>query len=167
MNRIEQTLCHKVWHQILSLQSGKVIPIVKNAFPKSSVRYSSTQAFSNREFMETRYKDLKELIYHGHQQVCNVNPSGLFAIHQINLAEIDVYGFDYDYTLAEYSSDMQKFIYDKATEILHYKYNFPDGLLQYEFLPDFCIRGLHYDIQRCLLMKIDASHVIQLGTVFR
>ena len=28
------------------------------------------------------------------------NPKGVFAIDEIDLSEIDVYGFDYDYTLA-------------------------------------------------------------------
>lgn len=91
----------------------------------------------------------------------------MFAINQINLGEIGVYGFDYDYTLAHYSDEMQDFIYDKATEILHRKFHFPDKLLEYKYTPGFCIRGLHYDIQRSLLMKIDACHVIQLSTVYK
>ncbi|KAK1341512.1 hypothetical protein QTO34_017927 [Cnephaeus nilssonii] len=34
---------------------------------------------------------------------------------------------------------------------------------KYEYDPNFAIRGLHYDVQRAVLMKIDAFHYIQLG----
>ncbi|XP_039269537.2 5'-nucleotidase domain-containing protein 3-like [Styela clava] len=130
-------------------------------------RFFSQESCSNQEFMQNRYNELRALIFDDHQQICNVNPRGLFAINQINLGEIKVYGFDYDYTLAHYSDDMQTFIYDRATEILHKQFHFPKELLNYKYVPGFCIRGLHYDIQRSLLMKIDACHVIQLGSVYR
>lgn len=38
---------------------------------------------------------------------------------------------------------------------------------KYEYDPSFAIRGLHYDVQRAVLMKIDAFHYIQMGTVYR
>lgn len=35
------------------------------------------------------------------------------------------------------------------------------------YLPHFAIRGLHYDIEKGLLMKLDSFLQIQLGTVYR
>lgn len=36
-----------------------------------------------------------------------------------------------------------------------------------KYLPNFAIRGLHYDIEKGLLMKLDSFLQIQLGTVCR
>uniref|UniRef100_A0A8C9WCH5 5'-nucleotidase domain containing 2 n=1 Tax=Scleropages formosus TaxID=113540 RepID=A0A8C9WCH5_SCLFO len=102
---------------------------------------------------------IKDLIPPG---VCNLlNPSTIYANNEVNLDEVDIYGFDYDYTLALYSSALDAMIYNKAREFLiqHYK-----GISRYDYIPNFAARGLHYDIQKGLLMKIDAFHYIQPGT---
>lgn len=39
--------------------------------------------------------------------------------------------------------------------------------MKLEYRPDFAIRGLHYDIEKGLLMKLDSFLQIQLGTVYR
>lgn len=36
-----------------------------------------------------------------------------------------------------------------------------------EYLPNFAIRGLHYDIEKGLLLKLDSFLQIQLGSVYR
>ncbi|XP_030588314.1 5'-nucleotidase domain-containing protein 3 isoform X1 [Archocentrus centrarchus] len=54
-------------------------------------------------------------------------------------------------------------VYSETKDRLKY----PEGLRKYEYIPDFAVRGLHYDVQKALLMKIDAFHYIQLGTVYR
>nr|CAB3264464.1 5'-nucleotidase domain-containing protein 3 [Phallusia mammillata] len=134
----------------------------------SSVMYlSDITNCSNFEFMQTRYEDLKGLIHETHEQVFHVDERGIFAINQLNLGEVHVYGFDYDYTLAQYSEALQTFIYKAATEILVKKHQFPKQLMDFEYIPDFCIRGLHYDINKSLLMKVDSCNVVQLGTVHR
>jgi hypothetical protein len=33
--------------------------------------------------------------------------------------------------------------------------------------PHFAVRGLHYDVEKGLFLKVDSSHQIQLGTVYR
>lgn len=56
--------------------------------------------------------------------VCNLlNPSTIYANNEVNLEEVDIYGFDYDYTLALYSNALDEMIYNKAREFLieHYK----------------------------------------------
>lgn len=44
---------------------------------------------------------------------------------------------------------------------------YPQGIAELEYKPGFAIRGLHYDIEKGLLMKIDSFLQIQLGTVYR
>nr|XP_057932079.1 5'-nucleotidase domain-containing protein 3 isoform X2 [Doryrhamphus excisus]XP_057932080.1 5'-nucleotidase domain-containing protein 3 isoform X2 [Doryrhamphus excisus]XP_057932081.1 5'-nucleotidase domain-containing protein 3 isoform X2 [Doryrhamphus excisus] len=85
----------------------------------------------------------------------------------MSLRDIEIYGFDYDYTLAFYSSHLHTLIFNIARDILITKHRYPEGIKNYEYIPDFAVRGLHYDVQKALLMKIDAFHYIQLGTVYR
>ncbi|RXN06901.1 5 -nucleotidase domain-containing 3 [Labeo rohita] len=96
-----------------------------------------------------------------------VNPDTIFANNQMSLQDIEIYGFDYDYTLAFYSSHLHTLIFNIARDILIDEHRYPEGLREYDYIPNFVIRGLHYDVQKALLMKIDAFHYIQLGTVYR
>ena len=41
---------------------------------------------------------------------------GIYVNKNVRLDTIQVYGFDYDYTLAHYSSNLQNLIYDLAKE---------------------------------------------------
>lgn len=64
---------------------------------------------------------LSELIPPG---ACNLlNSSTIYANNEVNLAEVDIYGFDYDYTLALYSNALNTMIYNKARDFLieHFK----------------------------------------------
>ncbi|KAK2838476.1 hypothetical protein Q7C36_013290 [Tachysurus vachellii] len=97
----------------------------------------------------------------------SVNPDTIFANNEMSLQDIEIYGFDYDYTLAFYSSHLHTLIFDVARDILIQQHRYPEGLKKYNYIPNFVIRGLHYDVQKALLMKIDAFHYIQLGTVYR
>ncbi|XP_054268250.1 5'-nucleotidase domain-containing protein 3-like isoform X2 [Macrosteles quadrilineatus] len=97
----------------------------------------------------------------------NVNPRGVFACNELDLEEVNVYGFDYDYTLAVYKPSMDFLLYNLARETLISKYKYPRGIMELEYKPGFAIRGLHYDIEKGLLMKIDSFLQIQLGTVYR
>ncbi|XP_051545231.1 5'-nucleotidase domain-containing protein 3-like [Myxocyprinus asiaticus] len=96
-----------------------------------------------------------------------VNPDTIFSNNEMSLQDIEIYGFDYDYTLAFYSSHLHTLIFSIARDILIQEHRYPEGLREYEYIPNFVIRGLHYDVQKALLMKIDAFHYIQLGTVYR
>uniref|UniRef100_A0A7N5ZXJ4 5'-nucleotidase domain containing 3 n=1 Tax=Anabas testudineus TaxID=64144 RepID=A0A7N5ZXJ4_ANATE len=97
----------------------------------------------------------------------SVNPDTIFANNEMSLRDIEIYGFDYDYTLAFYSSHLHTLIFNIARDILITNHRYPEGLRKYEYIPNFAVRGLHYDVQKALLMKIDAFHYIQLGTVYR
>ncbi|XP_044133225.1 5'-nucleotidase domain-containing protein 3 isoform X1 [Bufo gargarizans] len=96
-----------------------------------------------------------------------LNPDAIFSNNEMSLENIEIYGFDYDYTLAFYSKDLHTLIFNTARDLLINEHRYPSELRRYEYDPDFAIRGLHYDVHKALLMKIDSFHYIQLGTVYR
>ncbi|KAL0599972.1 5'-nucleotidase domain-containing protein 2 [Plecturocebus cupreus] len=101
-------------------------------------------------------------------EVCSLlNPAAIYANNEISLRDVEVYGFDYDYTLAQYADALHPEIFSAARDILIEHYKYPEGIRKYDYNPSFAIRGLHYDIPKSLLMKIDAYHYVQLGTAYR
>ncbi|KAL0851100.1 hypothetical protein ABMA28_006971 [Loxostege sticticalis] len=97
----------------------------------------------------------------------DVNPRGVFACNELDLSEVKVYGFDYDYTLAHYKPTLEHLLYNLGREVLLEKYNYPPEILNLEYKPNFAVRGLHYDIEKGLLLKLDSFLQIQFGAVYR
>jgi HAD superfamily 5'-nucleotidase-like hydrolase len=91
----------------------------------------------------------------------------VFTNSEISLKHVDVYGFDFDYTLLQYTPEVHKLIYAMARKRLVEKLSYPHGIEAMPFDPDFAIRGLHCDVSRGLLMKIDAYNHIHLSSVHR
>lgn len=48
----------------------------------------------------------------------DINPHSIFANNEISLSDIEVYGFDYDYTLAAYTESLQHLVFDMGKEAL-------------------------------------------------
>lgn len=44
---------------------------------------------------------------------------------------------------------------------------YPSEINNLEYIPGFAVRGLHYDIEKGLLLKLDSFLQIQLGSVYR
>ncbi|XP_026188911.1 5'-nucleotidase domain-containing protein 2 [Mastacembelus armatus] len=132
--------------------------------------YTSTAApMDTKSQLWARYNDTKRLV---HVLIppgaCHLlNSSTVYANNEVNLDEVDIYGFDYDYTLALYSNALNPLIYNTARTFLIEHFKYPEAIRKYDYIPNFAVRGLHYDIQKGLLMKIDAFHYIQPGTVYR
>lgn len=97
----------------------------------------------------------------------DVDLSGVFACNELDLDEINVYGFDYDYTLACYKKSLHYLLYNLGRDILVEKFKYPKEILKLDYLPGFAVRGLHYDIEKGLLLKLDSFLQIQFGTVYR
>ncbi|CAH0592605.1 unnamed protein product [Chrysodeixis includens] len=97
----------------------------------------------------------------------DVNPRGVFACNELDLSEVQVYGFDYDYTLAHYKPSMEQLLYNLARQILTEKFHYPAEIAKLEYQPNFAVRGLHYDIDKGLLLKLDSFLQMQLGSVYR
>ncbi|XP_067906403.1 5'-nucleotidase domain-containing protein 3 [Heterodontus francisci] len=129
----------------------------------------TSSARDMRSYLWASYNETKkigeELIFPGRSNL--LNPDGIFANNEVCLSDIEIYGFDYDYTLAFYSSNLHTLIFNTAREILIQQHKYPEDLRNYDYNPNFVIRGLHYDVQKGIVMKIDAFHYIQLGTIYR
>ncbi|XP_043986797.1 5'-nucleotidase domain-containing protein 2 [Gambusia affinis] len=130
---------------------------------------SNAAPMDQTSFLWSRYNDLKRLVYDLIPPgACkSLNASVIYANNEVSLEEVDIYGFDYDYTLAQYSNALNTLIYDTAKGFLIEHFKYPEEIAKYEYIPNFTVRGLHYDIQKGLLMKIDAFHYIEPGTVYR
>ena len=44
---------------------------------------------------------------------------------------------------------------------------YPPEIKEYAYDPGFAVRGLHYDIENGLLMKLDQFQQIQMGSIYR
>ncbi|KAL0126125.1 hypothetical protein PUN28_004919 [Cardiocondyla obscurior] len=97
----------------------------------------------------------------------DVNPKGVFACNELDLKEVEVYGFDYDYTLACYKPSMDYLLYSLGRDMLIKKYKYPEEIADLKYRENFAVRGLHYDIEKGLLLKLDSFLQIQLGSVYR
>lgn len=47
------------------------------------------------------------------------------------------------------------------------RFRYPDDILDLEYEPNFAVRGLHYDVEKGLLVKLDSFLQLQLGSVYR
>ncbi|XP_030837575.1 5'-nucleotidase domain-containing protein 3 [Strongylocentrotus purpuratus] len=162
-----------------ALRSGLKItcksPVFRRCYSKAVLydhvidrRISSPAKILSDSDMWDEYNSLKSYCEgfaanHGYK----VDPMTVFANNEVSLDDIEVYGFDYDYTLACYNDALHHLIYKQALDNLILKKRFPPGIQDMPYNPDYPIRGLHFDTKKGVLLKVDAFHHIQLGTVRR
>ncbi|XP_055712353.1 cytosolic purine 5'-nucleotidase isoform X1 [Phlebotomus papatasi] len=80
----------------------------------------------------------------------------IFVNRSLHLENIKFYGFDMDYTLAEYKSPQYEQLgFDLVKERL-VNMGYPNEILQFEYDPSFPIRGLWFDTLYGNLLKVDA-----------
>ena len=91
----------------------------------------------------------------------------VYANAEVNLDKIDVFGFDYDYTLATYTSEVQHLIYEIAKGYLLERLRYPSALEESVYDPNFCIRGLVFDRRNGTLLKLSHRQIVTPGAVFR
>jgi len=89
-----------------------------------------------------------------------ISPSTVFANKEVNMNKIDTYGFDYDYTLAQYSRVLAPHLYHMILTNLVKLKHYPKLILNCKFNPKFAVRGIHYDFNACLFFKL--SHLFKL-----
>ncbi|CAI9098604.1 OLC1v1035283C4 [Oldenlandia corymbosa var. corymbosa] len=107
----------------------------------------------SREFHAAKERFLK--VPEALRQMPKMNPEGIYVNKNLRLDNIQVYGFDYDYTLAHYSANLQCLIYNLAKEHLVNEFKYPESCLDFKYDHTFPIRGLYYDKSKGCLMKLD------------
>lgn len=65
-----------------------------------------------------RYYKVKIFMYLGKKPPPDVEVDGIFATNELDLKNVSVYGFDYDYTLACYKESVDHLIYNLGRETL-------------------------------------------------
>ncbi|KAL3846863.1 hypothetical protein ACJMK2_017817 [Sinanodonta woodiana] len=154
---------------LIRINFGGIPLLVFNSpqcFPFRHICHFSTTSYIRGKDWAKVYHDKKEKLK-AMPLPRNINPTTIFANNEVRLSNIQVYGFDYDYTLATYKPELYHLLYKLGREMLVTKYTYPDEILDCEFDPNFAVRGLIYDVRKGLLMKMDSYHNIQLGTVYR
>ncbi|KAG7571936.1 HAD-like superfamily [Arabidopsis suecica] len=123
-----------------------------DALPEcSTVEDEITKIRHEFELAKQRFLNIPEAI----NSMPKMNPQGIYVNKNLRLDNIQVYGFDYDYTLAHYSSHLQSLIYDLAKQHMVNEFRYPDVCIQFKYDPTFPIRGLYYDKLKGCLMKLD------------
>ena len=86
---------------------------------------------------------------------------------EVRLANVEVLGFDYDFTLVSYTHQVQKLVYEVARNYLIDHLRYPDELANANFDSTFCIRGLVFDQKNGNLLKLSSRQMITPGSVFK
>ncbi|CAG9562738.1 unnamed protein product [Danaus chrysippus] len=83
-------------------------------------------------------------------------PNEIFVNRSLHLENVKFYGFDMDYTLAEYKSPQYENLgFNLTKERLVHK-GYPKEILDFEYDPSFPVRGLWFDTLYGNLLKVDA-----------
>ncbi|XP_044740983.1 5'-nucleotidase domain-containing protein 3 isoform X2 [Chrysoperla carnea] len=155
----------------IQLNLKQILPPVLRQTTATNERNLSTKTY---DVQATSIVELFNSAYNKTKEKCNskklprdVNVKAVFACNELDLKEVKVYGFDYDYTLACYKPSMDFLLYNLGRDILLRKYKYPKEIGNLEYKPGFAVRGLHYDIEKGVLLKLDSFLQIQFGTVYR
>lgn len=80
----------------------------------------------------------------------------IFVNRSLHLEKIKFYGFDMDYTLAEYKSpEFEILCFTMLRDLLIDK-GYPKDIAEFEYDPSFPVRGLWFDTWFGNLLKVDA-----------
>lgn len=89
----------------------------------------------------------------------------VFANSYVDMANIDIVGFDYDYTLVTYTNELLNLIYEMALKRLVEDRQYPlemlDGNMQFD--PRFSIRGLAVDRETAWICHLSYTHKVAVA----
>ncbi|KAM3589439.1 hypothetical protein VKS41_000302 [Umbelopsis sp. WA50703] len=160
--------------------SGSIVPYLRTKYDERLAQHAMLARRSNASILSLKAESLSQLpptdlssstvarIQSDIEEMFgfgSTSPKDVFINNELDLARVETYGFDYDYTLANYTDQLSYTIYDMLRNILVDHFHYPKPLKQLQFDPNFAIRGLHFDIKNGWLMKIDNFANIQLSTV--
>jgi len=89
----------------------------------------------------------------------------VYANAYVDLAKIDIIGFDYDYTLVSYTDELLELIYDMALNRLVTDLQYPLEMLNagLKFDPSFSIRGLAVDKETAWICHLSYTHKVAVA----
>ena len=90
----------------------------------------------------------------------------VFCNRELRLDNIDVIGFDYDYTLASYKTQLQELIYNQAKQYLLDELRYPTVLEDKRFDKSFAVRGLYFDRRHGTLTKLSYANNVSPSACF-
>ncbi|KAJ1728533.1 hypothetical protein LPJ61_003988, partial [Coemansia biformis] len=95
------------------------------------------------------------------------NPTSkeIFPNTELRLSKVRTYGFDFDYTLANYTAKLPETIYTMIRDVLVKKMLYPPALQALQYDRTFAIRGISYDRETGWLFKLDSNYNIAMDTV--
>eukprot|EP00009_Paramoeba_aestuarina_P001129 CAMPEP_0201517510 /NCGR_PEP_ID=MMETSP0161_2-20130828/8595_1 /ASSEMBLY_ACC=CAM_ASM_000251 /TAXON_ID=180227 /ORGANISM="Neoparamoeba aestuarina, Strain SoJaBio B1-5/56/2" /LENGTH=370 /DNA_ID=CAMNT_0047915031 /DNA_START=330 /DNA_END=1439 /DNA_ORIENTATION=+ len=91
----------------------------------------------------------------------------VFCNAEVEMSDLDTIGFDYDYTLANYTKNVEELTYTLARDMLVKEHKYPTQLRLIDYDPEFAIRGLWFDTTTSLLMKLSFSNKLSSNYVYR
>ena len=83
---------------------------------------------------------------------------GVYANSAVNMDDIDVVGFDFDYTLIHYTEELNRFIFDRALARLAESRFYPAEILEARYDPTLAVRGLSVDRRTGAICKLSYRH---------
>jgi len=91
----------------------------------------------------------------------------VFSNHYVDMGKIDTVGFDYDYTLVTYTSQLLELIYSMALQRLVQNLQYPPSMLHPDsnmtFDPHFSIRGLAVDRETGWICHLSYTHKVAVA----
>lgn len=91
----------------------------------------------------------------------DVNFRGVFACNELNLDEVEVYGFDYDYTLAEYKPSLDNLIYNLSLDRLISHYKVSDNAFVYLRVTWISIELITFTFKSIAVPREHTRHAVQ------
>jgi len=130
-------------------------------------RFVTRHIGNNVEWIKNQIKLIKSgSISHSLSLVPKVSPNRVFCNHNLDMGLINAFGFDYDHTLANYKSNVDKMIYDNTVEYLCQVLGYPKQLYKTEYDSSLVIRGLNFDKKTGNLMKLNEFYKIGTRTIY-
>jgi 5'-nucleotidase len=87
----------------------------------------------------------------------------VYCNRHINWSNIEAVGFDMDWTLAGYSSNLNRLIYDGAKTKLVCGFGYPQEVMNFEYNDAACQRGCTIDVSRGNLLKMNRRNQVKIG----
>ena len=155
-------------HRVL-FSSSSLDKVTDNLIDHLSAYVTYTNCNETSKILHNIRLNLKETLDKTTKIQCSTHGSARLAINDsvyannyVNFENIDVIGFDLDYTLVTYTVELQRLIYNLARELLVSTYGFPIELRSISFDPNFAIRGLSVDKTNGTICKL--SHLQRVSS---